>query len=60
MKLERKVQRYFTYRQVAEILNVPECEVRELEAEGRLKPRRFVTRWRFSEDSLVAFISQNP
>ena len=60
MKLEKRVPKYFTYQQVAEILNIPICEVRELAAEGKLVPKRFVTRWRFAEETLLEFIRQNP
>lgn len=59
MRLERKVQKYFTYRQVADILNVPVCEVRELDAEGELVPTRLATRWRFSEQDLIEFINKH-
>ena len=56
MRLERRVPKFFTHQQVAEILNVPVCEVRDLEAAGELVPRRFFTRWRFSEDELLRYI----
>ena len=59
MRLEKRVQKHFTYRQVAEILNIPVCEVRELEATGELVPKRFVTRWRFSEQDLIEFINRH-
>jgi len=57
--LEKRVPKYFTYIQVAEILNIPVCEVRELEAAGELVPKRFITRWRFSEQDLIAYINKH-
>ena len=59
MRLERRVNKYFTHRQVAEILNIPVCEVRELEAAGELLPKRFISRWRFSEQDLIEFINRH-
>lgn len=59
MRLERRVNKYFTHSQVAEILNVPVCEVRELEAQGEFTPKRFVTRWRFSEQDLMDYIKRH-
>lgn len=53
------MNKYFTHSQVAEILNVPVCEVRELEARGELSPKRFVTRWRFSEQDLIKYIEKH-
>ena len=57
--LEQRVPRFFTYQQVAEILNIPVCEVRELEAAGELVPKRFITRWRFSEQDLIELINRH-
>ena len=59
MRLEKRVQKYFTYKQVSEILNIPVCEVRELEAAGELLPKRFVISWRFSEQDLIEFINRH-
>lgn len=59
MRLEKRVHKYFTHSQVAEILNVPVCEVRELEAQGELVPKRFITRWRFSEQDLIEYINRH-
>jgi len=59
MRLERRVPKYFTYNQVAEILNVPVCEVRELEASGELAPKRFITKWRFSEKDIIDYINRH-
>ena len=56
MRLERRVPKFFTYKQVAEILNVPVCEVQELIAEGLLTQTKFLTRWRVSETALLEFI----
>jgi excisionase family DNA binding protein len=56
MRLERRVLKFFTYKQVAEILNVPACEVKELIAEGLLNQTKFLTRWRTSETELLDFI----
>lgn len=58
MRLERGVPRYFTYSQVAEILNVPQCEVQELIAEGLLKTTRLLTRWRVSQKHLMELIRE--
>jgi len=43
MRLERRVPKFFTYKQVAEILNIPVCEVQELIAEGLLNQTKFLT-----------------
>ncbi len=59
MRLERRLNKYFTHSQVAEILNVPVCEVMELAAQGEFKPKRFVTRWRFSEQELIKYIEKH-
>lgn len=56
MRLERRVPKFFTYKQVAEILNIPICEVKELVAEGLLNQTKFITRWRVSETELLEFI----
>jgi excisionase family DNA binding protein len=56
MRLERRVPKFFTYKQVAEILNIPVCEVQELIAEGLLNQTKFLTRWRVSETELLEFI----
>jgi excisionase family DNA binding protein len=56
MRLERRVPKFFTYKQVAEILNIPVCEVQELIAEGLLTQTKFLTRWRVSETELLEFI----
>lgn len=59
VRLEKRVPKYFTYKQAAEILNIPVCEVRELEAAGELVPKRFITRTRFSERDIVDFINKH-
>ena len=59
MRIEKRVHKYFTHNQVAEILNIPLCEVRELEAQGELVPKRFITRWRFSEQDLIEYINRH-
>lgn len=53
------MQKYFTHKQVAEILNVPVYEVRELDAAGELVPKRFITVWRFSEQDLIEFVNRH-
>jgi excisionase family DNA binding protein len=54
--IEKRVPRYFTYQQVAEILNVNVCDVRELIAEGHLIETRLLTRWRISNEHLMQFM----
>ena len=56
--LERRVPRFFTYQQVAEILNVNVCDVKELIAEGHLIETRLLTRWRISQEHLTKFIRE--
>jgi len=56
MRLERRVPKFFTYKQVAEILNVPVCEVKELIAEDLLNQTKFLTKWRASGAELLEFI----
>jgi len=59
MRLEKRVPKYFNYKQVAEILNIPVCEVEELEALGELIPKKFVTKLRFSEQDLIDYINEH-
>lgn len=56
MRLLKGAPRFFTYSQVAEILNLPVCEVKELIAEGELRETRLLTKWRIAEIDLLKYI----
>ena len=56
--IERRVPMFFTYKQVAEILSINVCDVKELIAEGHLIETRLLTRWRVSREHLTNFIRE--
>jgi len=56
MSLLRRVPKFFTYKQTAEILNIEVCDVKELIADGLLIESRLNSKWRISEANLLNFI----
>jgi excisionase family DNA binding protein len=56
MGLEVGVPKFFTFKQVAEILNIPKKQVKQLAKEGWLFTTSFEKKKRISEEALLEYI----